>query len=120
MPIRKHSNLIFVHEVRELIDKKVKFKCRYDLVGFSTDGCPRYTCIYFHNKDGEDREEILTTEKQTKRGTDAKVLQLWPGLIKHHRKWGDGSTLCIGPDDIITTNDLRGRNDVPVGRKSKH
>ena len=46
MPIARNQILITIDGVKDLSEKGIAFRCRYELVGFTDDGKPRYQCIY--------------------------------------------------------------------------
>ena len=104
MPIARNQILITIDGVKDLFEKGVAFRCRYELVGFTDDGKPRYQCIYL--RIGEP-EAILVSTRITPHGPELmfkepRYFNIWPGLFKHHLEFGDGRNLCFGPDYSIT------------------
>lgn len=112
MPIKRKYQLITIRGVRALVSEGVAFQCRYDLIEL-TNGKPRYQCIYL----AAGKESILISDRVSENGVEPRLFNLWPGLFKHHFEFGDGTDLTFNSDLIITTGELRGRNDVPQGRK---
>jgi len=112
MPIKRKYQLITIKGVRALMAEGSAFQCRYDLIEL-IDGKPRYQCIYLT----EGRESILISDRVSENGVEPRLFNVWPGLFKHHFEFGDGTELCFDRDFIITTGGLRGRDDVPRGRK---
>ena len=86
MPIARHLSLITIDGVKDLIARKVPFTCRYELVGGTGDGKPRYQCIYTVG----DEELVLVVAKVQKHGPEVRKFALWPGLVNHHVAYGDG------------------------------
>lgn len=112
MPIKRQYQLITIRGVKALMADGARFQCRYDLVELS-DGKPRYQCIYLVG----DKESILISDRVSEQGVEPRLFNFWPGLFKHHFEFGDGTDLTIGRDFIITTGELRGRDDIPSRRK---
>lgn len=94
MPIAKHLSLITLDGVKDLIQRKVAFTCRYELVGVTADGKPRYQCIYSVG----DEELILVAAKVQKHGPEVRRFAIWPGLVNHHNAYGDGRPVSIDLD----------------------
>ncbi len=118
MPSKRYSNLIFIRHVKGLIAREAKFQTRYDLVGFAVNGTPQYTCNYiYRDENGLLLDEPLGSERQSRRGQERRRLGLWPGLLKHHFEWGDGSAITIDSNFIITCGEQRGRDDVSDKRE---
>lgn len=100
MPIESHQALVTVEAVRYWRKQGEQFTCRYDLVSYGANGTPAYNCIY--EIDG--KEKILVPESPRIDGTiQERKLALVPGLLNHHRKFGDGSSLLLRPDNTIIT-----------------
>lgn len=114
----KLNKLITMRELRELIAQNVKLQCRYDLVGYAPDGCPRYTLHYIYvDQNGHKFERPL---KSARGGETTRILSLWPGLVKHHEELGVGGDITFRRGYILSCGELRGRNDVPLGRQSNN
>lgn len=94
MPIERHLSLITLDGVKDLIARDVSFRCRYELVGGTGDGKPRYRCIYTVG----DEELVLVVTKVRKHGPEIKLFALWPGLVNHHVAFGDGAPVRIDLD----------------------
>jgi len=94
MPIARHLSLITLDGVKDLIERKVKFTCRYELVEVTGDGKPRYQCIYSLG----DEELILVATKVQKHGPEVRKFAIWPGLVNHHNAYGDGHPVSIDLD----------------------
>ncbi|WP_420006558.1 hypothetical protein [Arenibacterium sp. LLYu02] len=99
MPIARNQILVTIDGVKELLEEGVAFQCRYELVGFTDDGKPRYQCIYL--REGEP-EAILVSTRVGKLGPEPRYFNIWPGLFKHHHEFGDGRDLRFGPDYSLT------------------
>jgi len=99
MPIARHQILITLEGVKDLQSKGIKFSCRYELVGFTDDGKPRYQCIYLQT---DEPESILVSTRITPQGAEARYFNIWPGLFKHHLEFGDGRDMRFGADYAIT------------------
>lgn len=112
MPIKRKYQLITIKGVKALMTDGPRFQCRYDMVEL-IDGKPRYQCIYLVG----DKESILISDRVSENGVEPRLFNVWPGLFKHHFEFGDGTNLSFDRDFIITTGELRGRDDVPRGRK---
>ena len=95
MPIARHQILITIDGVKDLIKDAVSFRCRYELVGFTDDGKPRYQCVYL--REGEP-EAILVSTRITPYGPEPRYFNIWPGLFRHHIEFGDGRALCFDGD----------------------
>lgn len=65
MPIARNQILMTIDGVKDLSEKGIAFRCRYELVGFTDDGKPRYQCIYL--REGEP-EAILVSTRITPHG----------------------------------------------------
>ncbi|GFE67280.1 hypothetical protein [Litoreibacter roseus] len=114
MPIKKHQLLITIDGVKDLIASERAFRCRYERVGVTDDGKPRYQCVYLC--EGEP-ESVLVSTRFGPHGPEARLFNIWPGLFKHHREFGDGRPLCFDRDyDITFDADGRG-DDLPERRK---
>ena len=59
MPIARNQILITIDGVKDLSEKGIAFRCRYELVGFTDDGKPRYQCIYL--REGEPEAILVST-----------------------------------------------------------
>lgn len=94
MPIARHLSLITLDGVKDLIARDVAFRCRYELVGGTGDGKPRYQCIYSVG----DEELVLVVSKVRKHGPEIKLFALWPGLVNHHVAYGDGQPVRLDLD----------------------
>ena len=94
MPIARHLSLITLDGVKDLIERKVVFSCRYELVEVTGDGKPRYQCIYSVG----DEELILVATKVQKHGPEVRKFAIWPGLVNHHNAYGDGQPVSIDLD----------------------
>jgi hypothetical protein len=94
MPIARHLSLITLDGVKDLIERKVAFSCRYELVEVTGDGKPRYQCIYSVG----DEELILVATKVQKHGPEVRKFAIWPGLVNHHNAYGDGRPVSIDLD----------------------
>jgi len=86
--------LITLDGVKDLIQRKVAFTCRYELIEVTADGKPRYQCIYSVG----DEELILVAAKVQKHGPEVRRFAIWPGLVNHHNAYGDGGTVSIDLD----------------------
>ncbi len=53
MPIARNQILITIDGVKDLQERGIAFRCRYELVGFTNDGKPRYQCIYLRKGEPE-------------------------------------------------------------------
>ena len=109
MPIKKSYSLITIEGVKELIQAGKYFRCRYDLVGYTSDGCPIYNCVYV-SKDG--RETVLIAMRASVDGVEARKFKLWPGLVRHHFEFGDGTELSIQEGMLVRTGELQGLNEI--------
>ena len=98
MPIARNQILITIDGVKELQTRRVAYRCRYELVGFTEDGKPRYQCIYL--RAGEP-EAILVSTRITPYGPEPRYFNIWPGLFKHHLELGDGRDLRFSADYSI-------------------
>ncbi|MEM5469782.1 MAG: hypothetical protein ACRBBK_14340 [Paracoccaceae bacterium] len=94
MSIARNLILITLDGVKDLIARNVDFTCRYELVGGTGDGKPLYQCIYSVG----DEELILVAAKVQKHGPKVRQFALWPGLVNHHVKYGDGRPVSINLD----------------------
>ena len=94
MPIARHLSLITLDGVKDLIERKVVFSCRYELVEVTGDGKPRYQCIYSVG----DEELILVATKVQKHGPEVRKFAIWPGLVNPHNAYGDGKPVSIDLD----------------------
>ena len=112
MPTKRKYQLITIKAIKALMETGADFQCRYDLIELA-NGKPRYQCIYITG----DKESILIADRVSENGVEPRLFSLWPGLLKHHFEFGDGTDLTIDRNYIITTGGLRGRDDVPKGRK---
>ncbi len=99
MPIARNQILITIDGVKDLQEEGIAYRCRYELVGFTDDGKPRYQCIYL--REGEP-EAILVSTRITPHGPEPRYFNIWPGLFKHHLEFGDGRDLRFDPDYSIT------------------
>ena len=90
--------LITIEGVKSLIEKGIGFRCRYELIGRSPDGKPKYSCYYLSG--GE--EALLVQSRISANGPETRTFTLWPGLFSHHQKYGDGSTLCYHKDERVS------------------
>ncbi len=99
MPIARNQILITIDGVKDLSEKGIAFRCRYELVGFTDDGKPRYQCIYM--REGEP-EAILVSTRIAPHGPEPRYFNIWPGLFKHHLEFGDGRDLRFSPDYELT------------------
>ncbi|KMK69050.1 hypothetical protein [Puniceibacterium sp. IMCC21224] len=70
MPIARNQILITIDGVKDLSEKGIAFRCRYELVGFTDHGKPRYQCIYLCK--GEP-EAILVSTRITPYGPEARA-----------------------------------------------
>ncbi len=109
MPIARHQILITIDGVKDLIKQGVAFRCRYELVGFTDDGKPRYQCIYLR---AGAPESILVSTRITPYGAEPRYFNIWPGLFKHHLDFGDGRPLCFDGEFHIAFDDAGGRDGV--------
>ncbi len=113
MPIARDQILITIDGVKDLIGSGTGFRCRYELVGFTDDGKPRYQCVYL--REGEP-EAVLVSTRFGPYGPEARLFNIWPGLFKHHHEFGDGHALTFDGQYNIAF-DAPGRSDgVPSGR----
>lgn len=96
--IARHFTLITLEGVKALIQREVVFKVRYERVGTSPDGKPKYQCVYVYG----DKEKILVQSRLTADGASARTFTIWPGLFKHHERFGDGTTLCYHQDGDVS------------------
>ena len=93
--------LATIELVRRLQSAGVKFSMEYKLVADGDPSNPEYECYY----DIPDSQEfgvlgrsLLVPTKIPPTGTVARRFKLWPGLLNHHKEFGDGSRLCIDVD----------------------
>ena len=86
--------IMSIDGVKDLIERKVVFSCRYELVEVTGDGKPRYQCIYSVG----DEELILVATKVQKHGPEVRKFAIWPGLVNHHNAYGDGKPVSIDLD----------------------
>ena len=114
MPIARDQILITIDGVKDLIESGVDYRCRYELVGFTDDGKPRYQCVYL--RAGEP-EAILVSTRFGPHGPEPRLFNIWPGLFKHHREFGDGRALCFDIDYAITFDATGGGDDLRSGRQ---
>lgn len=114
MPIARDQILITIDGVKDLIGSGVDFRCRYELVGFTDDGKPRYQCVYL--REGEP-EAVLVSTRFGPYGPDARLFNIWPGLFKHHHEFGDGHDLLFDRDYNIVFDAEGGSDGVSPGRK---
>ena len=114
MPIARDQILITIDGVKDLIGSGVDFRCRYELVEFTDDGKPRYQCVYL--RAGEP-EAILVSTRFGPYGPEPRLFNIWPGLFKHHREFGDGRALCFDIDYAITFDATGGGDDLRSGRQ---
>ncbi|WP_367181098.1 hypothetical protein [uncultured Tateyamaria sp.] len=114
MPIARDQILITIDGVKDLIGSGVDFRCRYELVEFTDDGKPRYQCVYL--RAGEP-EAILVSTRFGPHGPEPRLFNIWPGLFKHHREFGDGRALCFDLDYAITFDAVGGGDDLRSGRQ---
>ena len=114
MPIAKDQILITIDGVKDLMRSGITFRCRYELVGFTDDGKPRYQCVYL--RDGMP-EAILVSTRFGPYGPDARLFNIWPGLFRHHFEFGDGRPLCFDSDYNIAFEPSGGGDDLPARRK---
>ncbi|ETX13523.1 hypothetical protein OCH239_10045 [Roseivivax halodurans JCM 10272] len=117
MPIARDQILITIDGVKDLIGSGVDFRCRYELVGFTDDGKPRYQCVYLREREPE---AVLVSTRFGPYGPEARLFNIWPGLFKHHHEFGDGRNLCFGSDYTIALSTPGGGDGVPSGRKHKN
>lgn len=94
MPIARHLSLITLDGVKDLIAREAEFTCRYELIGVTGDGKPRYQCIYSIG----DEELVLVATKVQKHGPEVRKFAIWPGLVNHHNAYGDGAPVSIDLD----------------------
>ena len=99
MPIARHQILITIDGVKDLIKSGNGFRCRYEFVGFTDDGKPRYQCIYLRTGVPE---AVLVSTRFGPLGPEPRYFNIWPGLFKHHLEFGDGRDLRFGADYAIT------------------
>ena len=114
MPIAKDQILITIDGVKDLMRSGVEFHCRYELVGFTDDGKPRYQCVYL--RQGEP-EAILVSTRFGPYGPEPRYFNIWPGLFKHHFEFGDGRALAFDGDYNIAFDDAGRGDDLPPRRK---
>lgn len=114
MPIARDQILITIDGVKDLIGSGVDFRCRYELVEFTDDGKPRYQCVYL--RAGEP-EAILVSTRFGPHGPEPRLFNIWPGLFKHHREFGDGRALCFDLDYAITFDATGGGDYLRSGRQ---
>ena len=114
MPIARDQILITIDGVKDLIGSGVDFRCRYELVEFTDDGKPRYQCVYL--RAGEP-EAILVSTRFGPHGPEPRLFNIWPGLFKHHREFGDGRALCFDLDYAIAFDAVSGGDDLRSGRQ---
>ena len=117
MPIARDQILITIDGVKDLIGSGVDFRCRYELVGFTDDGKPRYQCVYL--REGEP-EAVLVSTRFGPFGPEARLFNIWPGLFKHHHEFGDGRDLCFDGEYNIAFDVSGGGNGVPRGRERQN
>lgn len=117
MPIARDQILITIDGVKDLIASDVAFRCRYELVGFTDDGKPRYQCIYL--RDGEP-EAILVSTRITPYGPEPRYFNIWPGLFKHHLEFGDGRLLCFGGDYGVSAGPAGRGDDIRPKRSGQN
>lgn len=114
MPIAKDQILITIDGVKDLMRSGVAFRCRYELVGFTDDGKPRYQCVYL--REGEP-EAILVSTRFGPYGPEARLFNIWPGLFRHHHEFGDGRALAFDGDYNIAFDDEGRGADLSPRRK---
>ena len=95
----RRTGLILVEDVRDLISQGTPFRVRYDLVGNGRDGQPRYQCVYLVEEDGETVHYTLIRRQPGPYGVQPREFNLYPGLVRHHRDYGDGSRLSLSARD---------------------
>ena len=113
MPIARHQILITIDGVKDLIKEDADFRCRYELVGFTEDGKPRYQCVYL--REGEP-EAMLVSTRFGAHGPEPRYFNIWPGLFRHHIEFGDGRPLCFGDDYAIGFDEHSRRDGVQAKR----
>ena len=117
MPIARDQILITIDGVKDLIGSGVDFRCRYELVGFTDDGKPRYQCVYL--REGEP-EAVLVSTRFGPYGPEARLFNIWPGLFKHHHEFGDGRALCFDGEYSIAFDAQGGSDGIPRGQKRQN
>ena len=100
MVSKRAAGVISIDGVTELQKANAKFQCRYDYHDLGRSNSPRYTCTYLLQGGAE---EVLISMRFAEGGVRARLFALWPGLFKHHRKYGDGSQIVIHDDNRIST-----------------
>jgi len=113
VPIARDQILITIDGVKDLIGSGVDFRCRYELVGFTDDGKPRYQCVYLRK--GEP-EAVLVSTRFGPYGPEARLFNIWPGLFKHHHEFGDGRPLTFDGEYNIAFDAPCGGDGVSRGR----
>lgn len=116
VPIARDQILITIDGVKDLIGSGVDYRCRYELVGFTDDGKPRYQCIYL--REGEP-EAVLVSTRFGPYGPEARLFNIWPGLFKHHHEFGDGNALTFDEAYNIVFDVPGSDKDASRGRKRK-
>lgn len=88
------NRYITLDVVKEWIRDGIAFSCRYDLVGATGDGKPRYRCVYTVGEE----ESLLVAAKVGRDGPTVREFALWPGLVNHHTAYGDGHPVSLDMD----------------------
>ena len=95
----KPMALVTIDRVKMWLADRLPFICKYDLVGFTSDGKPRYRCIYMMGETGE--PFVLVSTRVGEQGADVRLFNIWPGIFKHHHEFGDGRALSFDGDFCI-------------------
>lgn len=93
-------SLITLTGVRKFMQNGENFKVRYELASISSNQNPQYRVVYSFG-DGK-AEAVLIAQNFTDGGPTERLLNLWPGVVLHHRKYGDGQPLTIDVGKVDT------------------
>ena len=105
MPIERHHTLVTVDLISRLRSDGVTFAVRYQVVERTGDD-PWYECVYSIPKTdffpGTDSGLLIRTNLGF-RGISPRRFKLFPGLVHHHKKFGDGTALLLDPETYEIT-----------------
>lgn len=103
----RRTGLLTLEDVRDLISQGTPFDVRYDLIRSGDDAQPRYQCSYVVQEGAETVHYTLVRYKPGVHGPEPRVFSLWPGLVRHHREFGDGTDLRLAVADWTLTTIAR-------------
>ncbi len=92
--------------VSELQHNGTKYEIRYELVELTEQEEPKYIAVY--TIDGWDNEAVYISTNFRTGGPKARLFSIWPGIVKHHRQFGNGKTIRLDvQQDVVSDSTHR-------------